>query len=78
MCICIFLFQVIIMWYLKNIYKLKNYVPCKSFRLNLNKTVSKTSNISLLNKTVSKTYNISLLNKMVFLLHAFIIIWYSR
>jgi hypothetical protein len=40
MCICIFLFQIIIMWYLKNKYKLKNYVPCKSFRLNLNKTVS--------------------------------------
>jgi hypothetical protein len=60
--ICLFLFQIIMMWYLKNKYKLKNYVPCKSFhRLNLN-------------KTVSKTYNISLLNKMVFLLQTFIII----
>jgi hypothetical protein len=51
-----------------NDYKLKNVISCKSFHLNLNKTVSKTSNISLLNKTFSKTYNIILLNKMVFLL----------
>jgi hypothetical protein len=53
-------------------------MSCKSFRLNLNKTVSKMSNISLLNKTNSKTSNISLLNKMVFLLKASIIIGYSR
>jgi hypothetical protein len=49
-------------------YKLKNVLPCKSFRLNLNKTVTKMSNISLLNKTVSKTSIISHLNKMIFLL----------
>jgi hypothetical protein len=59
-CVCIFLFQIIIMWYLKNEYKLKNVLPCKSFRLNLNKTLLKTSNISLLNKTISKTSNTSL------------------
>jgi hypothetical protein len=52
----------------KNDYKLKNVLPCKSFRLNLNKTVTKMSNISLLNKIVSKTSIISHLNKMVFLL----------
>jgi hypothetical protein len=52
----------------KNDYKLKNVLLCKSFRLNLNKTVTKMSNISLLNKTVSKTSIISHLNKMVFLL----------
>ena len=63
-CVCIFLFQIIIMWYLKNEYKLKNVLPCKSFRLNLNKTLPKTSNISLL-------------NKMVFLLRVSIIIEYS-
>jgi hypothetical protein len=68
MCICIFLFQIIIMRHLKNDYKLKNVLLCKSFHLNLNKTFPKTSNISHLNQTVSKTSNISLLNKMVFLL----------
>jgi hypothetical protein len=47
---------------------LKNVLSCKSFRLNLNKTATKMSNISLLNKTVSKTSIISQLNKMVFLL----------
>jgi hypothetical protein len=52
----------------KNDYKLKNVLSCKSFRLNLNKTVTKMSNISLLNKTVSKTSIFSHLNKMVFLL----------
>jgi hypothetical protein len=52
-------------------------MTCKSFCLNLNKTVIKTSNISLLNKTVSKTSNITLLNKMVFLLRVSIIIEYS-
>jgi hypothetical protein len=67
-CVCLFLFQIIIIWYLKNDYKLKNVLPCKSFRLNLNKMVPKMPNISLLNKTVSKTSNISHLNKMVFLL----------
>ena len=77
-CVCIFLFQITITRYLKNDYKLKNVLPCKSFCLNLNKTVPKTSNISLLNKTVSKTSNISLLNKMVFLLQASIIVGYSR
>jgi hypothetical protein len=61
----------------KNEYKLKNVLPCKSFRLNLNKTLPKTSNISLLNKTVSKTSNTSLLNKMIFLLRVSIIIGYS-
>jgi hypothetical protein len=66
------------MWYLKNEYKLKDVLPCKSFNLNLNKMVSKTSNISLLNKTISKTSNISRLNKMIFLLQASIIIGYSR
>jgi hypothetical protein len=34
MCMHIFLFQIIIMWYLKNDYKLKNVLPCKSFHLN--------------------------------------------
>jgi hypothetical protein len=53
-------------------------MSCKSFCLNLNKTISKTSNISLLNKTNSKTFNMRLLNKMVFLLQAYIIIGYSR
>ena len=72
------LFQIIIMLYLKNDYKLKNVMLCKSFCLNFNKTVSKASNISLLNKTVSKTSNISLLNKMVFLLQASITVGYSR
>jgi hypothetical protein len=52
----------------KNDYKLKNVLPCKSFRLNLNKMVTKMSNTSLQNKTVSKTSIISHLNKMVFLL----------
>jgi hypothetical protein len=47
-------------------------MTCKSFRLNLNKTVIKTSNICL-----SKTSNITLLNKMVFLLRVSIIIEYS-
>jgi hypothetical protein len=47
---------------------LKNVLPCKSFRLNLNKTVTKMSNISILNKMVSKTSIISHINKMVFLL----------
>jgi hypothetical protein len=50
----------------KNDYKLKNVLLCKSFRLNLNKTVTKMSNINLLNKTVSKTSIISHLNKIVF------------
>ena len=59
------LFQIIIMLYLKNDYKLKNVMLCKSFCLNFNKTVSKASNISLL-------------NKMVFLLQASITIGYSR
>jgi hypothetical protein len=36
------------------------------------------SNISLLNKTVSKTSIISLLNKMVFLLKSSIIVGYWR
>jgi hypothetical protein len=52
----------------ENDYKLKNVLSCKSFRLNLNKTVTKMSNISLLNKTVCKMSIISHLNKMVFLL----------
>jgi hypothetical protein len=47
---------------------LKNVLPCKLFRLNLNKMVTNMSNISLRNKTVSKTSIISHLNKMVFLL----------
>jgi hypothetical protein len=34
MCMHIFLFQIIIMWYLKNDYKLKNVLSCKSFHLN--------------------------------------------
>jgi hypothetical protein len=68
MCICIFIFQIIIMQHLKNDYKLKNVLLCKSFCLILNKTIPKTSNISLLNQMVSKTSNISLLNKIVFLL----------
>jgi hypothetical protein len=59
-------------------YKLINVVPCKSFLLNLNKTVHKMSIINFLNKTHSKTSNISLLNKMVFLLQASIIIGYSK
>jgi hypothetical protein len=50
----------------------------KQDSLNLNKTVSKTSNISHQNKTVSKTSNINLLNNMVFMLQASIIIGYSR
>jgi hypothetical protein len=41
------------MWYLKNDYKLKNELSYKLFHLNLIKTVSKTSNISILNKTIS-------------------------
>jgi hypothetical protein len=32
--ICVFLFQIIIPWYLKNDYKLKNVLLCKSFHLN--------------------------------------------
>jgi hypothetical protein len=36
----------------KNDYKLENVLPYKSVRLNLNKTISKTSNISFLNKMV--------------------------
>jgi hypothetical protein len=47
-------FQIIIMWSLKNVYKLKNALPYRTFCLNLNKMVSKTSNISLSNKMVSK------------------------
>jgi hypothetical protein len=66
------------MWYPKNDYKLKNDLSYKSFHLNLIKTVSKTSNISILNKSVSRTSNISPLNKMVILLQASIIIGYSR
>jgi hypothetical protein len=58
-CVCIFLFEIIIMWYLKNGYKLKNVLACKPFRLNINKTIHKTSNISLFNKRVFKTSNIS-------------------
>jgi hypothetical protein len=54
------------MRYLKNNYKLKIVLTSKSFHLNFNEMVSKTSNISFINKTVSKTNNISLLNKMVF------------
>jgi hypothetical protein len=76
-CVCIFLFQIIIMRYLKNEYKLKNVLPCKLFRLNLNKTLPKMSNINFLNKTFSKKSNTSLLNKMVFLLRVSIIIGYS-
>jgi hypothetical protein len=49
----------------KNDYKLENGLSYKSFRLNFNKTVFKTSNISIL-------------NKMVFLLQASIIIGYTR
>jgi hypothetical protein len=52
----------------ENDYKLKNVLPCKSFHLNLNRTVTKMSNISLLNKTISKTSITSHLNQMVFLL----------
>jgi hypothetical protein len=73
-----FSFKLLIIRYPKNDYKLKNVLPCKSLCLNLNKTVPKTFNISLLNKTVSKTFHINLLNKMVFLLLVSIIIGYSR
>jgi hypothetical protein len=31
---CVFLFQIIIPWYLKNDYKLKNVLSCKLFHLN--------------------------------------------
>jgi hypothetical protein len=75
---CVFLFQIIIMWYLKNQYKLKNILSFKSICLNLIKTVPKMSNIGLLNKTISKTSNISHLNKTVFISQAFIIIEYFR
>jgi hypothetical protein len=48
----VLLFQIIIVWYLKNDYKLKNILSFKSICLNLNKTIHKTSNISFLNKAV--------------------------
>jgi hypothetical protein len=35
-CVCIFLFQFFIMGYLKNDYKLKNVMLCKTICLNLN------------------------------------------
>jgi hypothetical protein len=75
---CVFLFQIIIMWYLKNEYKLKNILSFKSICLNLIKAVPKMSNIGLLNKTISKTSNINHLNKTDFISQAFIIIEYFR
>jgi hypothetical protein len=45
-CVCIFLFQIIIMQYLKNDYTLKNV---------FNKTIPKTSNINIINKMGSKS-----------------------
>jgi hypothetical protein len=76
--ICVFLFQIIIMWYLKNEYKLKNILSFKSICLNLIKIVPKMSNIDLLNKKISKTSNITHLTKMVFISQVFIFIEYFR